>query len=177
MDWESNSGGGKIFCTHPDQPWGPPCLLYNSYQVFPMRKAAGVWRWPPTPINTKVEGRVELYIYSPSWPSRPVLGWTLPYHYDNEIETFSSSVLYSCSFPIGLPLTQTTAHSLPHPHTSYQLVHLNPHEATFVHKFYHTGCETKLKFVNWYFHRVKGMKGRLLRRHHNWPESAVQVLV
>jgi hypothetical protein len=26
---------GKIFCTCPDRPWGPPSLLYNEYWVFP----------------------------------------------------------------------------------------------------------------------------------------------
>jgi hypothetical protein len=29
------SGGGEIFRTYPDQPWGPPSLLYNGYRVFP----------------------------------------------------------------------------------------------------------------------------------------------
>jgi len=31
----SNPSGGEIFCTCPDQPWGPPSLLYNGYRVFP----------------------------------------------------------------------------------------------------------------------------------------------
>jgi len=26
---------GEIFRTFPDQPWGPPSLLYNGYRVFP----------------------------------------------------------------------------------------------------------------------------------------------
>jgi len=43
-------GGGEIFRTCPDWPWGPPSLLYNGYQVFPRGKAAGAWHWPPTPI-------------------------------------------------------------------------------------------------------------------------------
>jgi hypothetical protein len=42
--------GGRIFCTHPDQPWGPTSLLYNGYRVFPGGKVAGAWRWPPNPI-------------------------------------------------------------------------------------------------------------------------------
>ena len=25
---------GEIFCTHPDQPCGPPSLLYNGYGVY-----------------------------------------------------------------------------------------------------------------------------------------------
>jgi len=32
----SNPSGGEIFRTLPDQPWGPPSLLYNGYRVsFP----------------------------------------------------------------------------------------------------------------------------------------------
>ena len=30
----SNPGGGDIFRTCPDRPWGPPNLLYNGYRVF-----------------------------------------------------------------------------------------------------------------------------------------------
>ena len=38
MGWTvrgSNPGGGKIFHTCPDWPWGPPSLLYSGYRVFP----------------------------------------------------------------------------------------------------------------------------------------------
>ena len=28
-------GGGEIFRTSPDRPWGPTSLLYNGYRVFP----------------------------------------------------------------------------------------------------------------------------------------------
>jgi len=31
---ESNPGGGEIFRTCLDRPWGPPSLLYNWYRVF-----------------------------------------------------------------------------------------------------------------------------------------------
>ena len=31
----SNPGGGEIFRTCSDRPWGPPSLLYNGYLVFP----------------------------------------------------------------------------------------------------------------------------------------------
>ena len=41
--------GGEIFRTRPDRPWGLPNLLYNGYRLFPVGKAVGAWRWPPTP--------------------------------------------------------------------------------------------------------------------------------
>ena len=40
-DWMvqgSNPGGDEIFRTFPDQPWGPPSLLYNGYWIFPRGK-------------------------------------------------------------------------------------------------------------------------------------------
>ena len=38
----SNPGGGEIFRTRPDRPWGPPSLLYDGYRIsFPGGKAAG----------------------------------------------------------------------------------------------------------------------------------------
>ena len=40
----SNPGGGEIFGTRPDRPWGLPSLLYNGYRVIPGGKAAGAWR-------------------------------------------------------------------------------------------------------------------------------------
>jgi len=34
-----NPGGGKILCTHPDQTWDPPNLLYIGYWLtFPAVK-------------------------------------------------------------------------------------------------------------------------------------------
>jgi hypothetical protein len=38
-----NPGGGEIFHTRLDRPWGPSSLLYNGYRFFPGDKAAGAW--------------------------------------------------------------------------------------------------------------------------------------
>ena len=74
----SNPCGGEIFRTRPDRLWGPPSLLHNGYRDFPGGKAAGAWRWPPTPSNAEVKEKIELYLYTTSGPSWPFLGWTLP---------------------------------------------------------------------------------------------------
>ena len=43
----SNPGGGEIFRTCLDRPWGPPSLLYNGYRVFPgVKSGRGVTLTP-----------------------------------------------------------------------------------------------------------------------------------
>ena len=65
----SNPGGGKIFCTRPDQPWGAPSFLYNGYRVsFPGVKRPGRCVDHPPPSSAEVKERVELYLYIPSGP-------------------------------------------------------------------------------------------------------------
>ena len=61
-------GGDEIFHDRPDRPWGLPSLLCNGHRTFLGSKAAGAWRWPPTPSSAEVKERVEIYLYSPSEP-------------------------------------------------------------------------------------------------------------
>jgi hypothetical protein len=54
--WGSNAGGGKIFRTRPDQPWGPPSLRYNGYRIFPGGKERpGRDADPPPPSSAVVK--------------------------------------------------------------------------------------------------------------------------
>jgi hypothetical protein len=69
---------GEIFRTRPDRLWGPLSLLHNGYRVFPGVKWLERGLSHSSPSSTEVKGRVEKYLYSPSGPSWPVLGWNLP---------------------------------------------------------------------------------------------------
>jgi len=84
----SNPGGGEIFRTCQDQPWGPPSLLYNGYRAFPGGKERpGRDADPSLPFSAVGHERVELYLYFPNRPyglyraSVPVQWCTLPYLY------------------------------------------------------------------------------------------------
>jgi len=70
----SNHSGDNIFCTHPDQPWGPPTLLYNGYLVFPGSKEDRCGVDHTSLSSAKFKETAEVYLYSPSGPSWPVLG-------------------------------------------------------------------------------------------------------
>jgi hypothetical protein len=78
MGWtvrESNSAGGETFRTRPFRPWDPPSLLHNGYRVsYPGIKRPGHGVDHPPPSSAEVKERVELYLYSPSGPSWPLLG-------------------------------------------------------------------------------------------------------
>ena len=81
--WGSNPGGGEIFRTCPDRPWGPPSLLYNGYRVFLGGKERPGRDADPSPPSSAIgHERVELYLYSPYGPyglyraSVPVQGCT-----------------------------------------------------------------------------------------------------
>jgi hypothetical protein len=74
-DWTvlgSNLGGGEIFHTRVVRSWGPPSLLYRVTYPRIKRPRRGVQRLLQP--CTEVKESVELYLYSPSVPSWPVLG-------------------------------------------------------------------------------------------------------
>ena len=69
MVWGSNPGGGEIFRTCPDGPWGPPSLLYNGSRIFPGGTEPSGRDADPSPLSSAVvHERVELYLYSPYGP-------------------------------------------------------------------------------------------------------------
>jgi hypothetical protein len=84
----SNPGGGEIFCTCPDRPWGPSNLLYNGYRVYPRCKERPGHDDDPSPPSSAVgHKRVELHLYSIYGlyslyrVSAPVQGCTLPFYH------------------------------------------------------------------------------------------------
>jgi hypothetical protein len=59
------SGGGEIFRTRPDRPWGPPSPYTTGTWSFPgvKRPRRGVDH--PTLSSTKVKQRVDIYLHPP----------------------------------------------------------------------------------------------------------------
>jgi hypothetical protein len=56
-------------------PGGPHSLLYDGYQIsFPKVKQPGCGTDHPPTSSAKVNERAQLYLWSPSGPSWPVIG-------------------------------------------------------------------------------------------------------
>ena len=100
-EYKQNRDGGGVFHTRSSWSWGPPILIYNGYRVcFPGVKRPGRGVNHPPPSSAEVKERVELYLYSPSGPSWPALGLTLPFYLYQNLH----STLYSVK--CGLIWTQ-----------------------------------------------------------------------
>jgi hypothetical protein len=86
-----NPSGGRDF-QHQTGPGAYPASCTMGTGSFPGVKRPGRGVDHPPPSSAEVKERVELYLYSPSGPSWPVLGWTLP-------------------LPLPLPFTPTSFHA------------------------------------------------------------------
>ena len=83
--WTGRSGDripvGSRFQHRQDGLWGPTRLLCFGYRVsFPVAKRPGRGVNHPLPFNAEVKESLELYLCSPSGPSWPELGRTLPFY-------------------------------------------------------------------------------------------------
>jgi len=68
----SNTGGGEIFRTCPDRPWGPPSLLHNGYQVFSGVKSGRGVKLTPHPLLVPQSWKSRAIPLLPLWVVRPV---------------------------------------------------------------------------------------------------------
>jgi hypothetical protein len=59
-------------------PWANPASYTMGTGPYPGVKQPGHGIAHPPPSSSKVEGRVELYLYCPCGPLWPVIGWPLP---------------------------------------------------------------------------------------------------
>ena len=67
-----NPGGGEIFRTCPDRPWGPPSLPYNGYRVFPGVKSGQGVTLTPHPLLVPWSRKGTAIPLLPLWAVRPV---------------------------------------------------------------------------------------------------------
>jgi hypothetical protein len=72
-------GARDFFASVQTGPVAYPASSTMGTGLFPGVKRPGRGADYPPPTSAEVKGRVELYLYSPSGPSWPVLGKTLPY--------------------------------------------------------------------------------------------------
>jgi len=70
----SNPGGGEIFASVQAGSDAHPASYTRGIGYFPGVNQLGCGTDHPPPSSTKVNGRVELYLCSPSGPLWPVLG-------------------------------------------------------------------------------------------------------
>ena len=68
----SNPGGGEIFRTCPERPWGPPSLLYIGYRVFPGIKSGQGVTLTPHPLLVPWSRKGRTVPLLPLWAVRPV---------------------------------------------------------------------------------------------------------
>ena len=102
----SNPFGGEVFRTRSTGPGAHPVSYTMGIGSFPEVKRPGRDVDDPSPSSAEVEGRVELYICSPSGSSWSVLGWPLPLPVHT---VFSFTNQYLCSMSAGL-IMQQVAH-------------------------------------------------------------------
>jgi len=110
---------------------------------FPEGKEAGAWRWPPTPSSAEVKVRVELYLYSPSGPSWPVLYFTVNSR-ERRMASASLAFLEHSHYHPGPIITKFWRHksvrsqpsrtATPRNTTSQLLCHIREHTFVFKNK-------------------------------------------
>ena len=79
---------------HPSRPAIEPIQSPIQWipRLFPGGKAAGSCRWSPIPSSAEVKERVELYPYSLSGSSWPVIRWIVPLPFTFRINWWVYSV-------------------------------------------------------------------------------------
>jgi len=86
--------GGESFRTCPDLSPGPnQPTTWWVLGLSRRQRRPGCDDHPP-PSSAEVEGRVKLYIYSPSGPLWPVLRWTFMWRTQNPQLTLPRTILF-----------------------------------------------------------------------------------
>jgi hypothetical protein len=93
--WWRGRGSGEIFRTRPDQPLGTHPTSYT--------KGTGSFQGVKRPVSgAEVKESVELHLYSTSGPSRPLLGWPLPFTLYIYIYMYMQKLSFSLSLAVHI---------------------------------------------------------------------------
>ena len=92
----ANFVGAEIFRIRPDQPWGPPGLVYIGYRVsFPGVKRPGRGVNHPRPSSAEVKERVEITLL-PLWTFMvcSMANFTFYYRFETRMDLWCTSMVY-----------------------------------------------------------------------------------
>ena len=112
----SNSDGGNIFAPTQTCPGAHLASYTMGTGSFLGVKQPGCGVDHPPPSRAEVKERVELYLYSTSGPSWPVLGWTLPTVYVIAVNSTKFQYVWESNICCRIWVTTTAIwHHLPYP--------------------------------------------------------------
>ena len=111
----SNPGGGEIFRTYPDRPWGPPGLMYNGYRVFTVGKERPGCDADPSPLLVPWTRKSRAILLLPLWALRPVQNLstcTKPqclYRASVPVQSLSACTEPQCLYTASVPVKSLSA--------------------------------------------------------------------
>ena len=116
----------KVLRTCPDRPWGPPSLVYNGYQVFPMGKKRLERDADPSPLLVPWSRKGRAIPLPPLWAVWPVQSLSA-----------CTRVHFTFTLFLGLQLHQTFQMHHHHHHHWRDWIHLH-HQGFYM--TWHTVC-------------------------------------
>ena len=98
---------GEIFCTCPERPWSPPCLLYNGCRGFPGSKERSGRDADPSTLLVPWSRKSTAIPLLPLWAVRPVQSLSACTVQLYPYSPYGPYGLYRSSVPVQYSYTST----------------------------------------------------------------------